>query len=87
LIYDVMLRLTPDAYTSDLERGWSAELADPAWMLGRQWQMGEHQGEDASSPTTVTFTPADDRHRPPGRSGRIRPADHPGPGDRGIGAV
>jgi hypothetical protein len=57
LIYDVLLRLTPDPYESDLARGWTAELADPAWMLGRQWQMGEHQGEDASSPVTVEITP------------------------------
>src|SRR5262249_7974512 len=25
----------------------------PAWFLGRQWQMGEHQAEDASSPVAV----------------------------------
>lgn len=53
MIYDVLLRLEPDPHQRDLARGWAAELADPAWLLGRQWQMGEHQGEDASSPVAV----------------------------------
>jgi hypothetical protein len=55
VIFDVMLRLEPDPHQRDLERGWAAELADPAWLLGRQWQMGEHAGEDSSSPMVVTF--------------------------------
>ena len=53
MIFDILLRLEPDPHQRDLARGWAAELADPAWMLGRQWQMGEHQGEDASSPVAV----------------------------------
>ena len=53
MIFDVLLRLEPDPHQRDLARGWAAELADPAWLLGRQWQMGEHQGEDASSPVAV----------------------------------
>jgi hypothetical protein len=56
VIFDVMLRLEPDPHQRDLARGWSAELADPAWFLGRQWQMGEHAGDDASSPVAVDFT-------------------------------
>lgn len=72
-----MLRLTPDPYTRDLERGWSAELADPAWMLGRQWQMGEHQGEDASSPTTVTFTPQTTAIAPPAGQDTFDPLTTP----------
>jgi hypothetical protein len=55
VIFDVMLRLEPDPHQRDLARGWAAELADPAWMLGRQWQLGEHAGEDASSPVAVEF--------------------------------
>lgn len=47
------LRLEPARPAGDPQRGFAAELADPAWMLGRQWQMGEHQGEDASSPLVV----------------------------------
>jgi hypothetical protein len=30
-----------------------AEIHDPAWLLGRQWQLGEHQGSDAAFPTLV----------------------------------
>lgn len=55
MIFDVMIRLEADPHQRDLARGWTAELADPAWMLGRQWQMGEHQAEDASSPVGVTI--------------------------------
>ena len=57
MIFDVLLRLEPDPHQRDLSRGWAAELADPVWFLGRQWQMGEHQGEDASSPVTVELAP------------------------------
>jgi hypothetical protein len=56
MIPDVMLRIEPDPHQRDRSRGWAAELADPMWLLGRQWQMGEHQGEDASSPVTVELT-------------------------------
>ncbi len=47
------LRLEPARPAGDSQRGFAAELADPAWMLGRQWQLGEHQGENASSPLSV----------------------------------
>jgi hypothetical protein len=53
VIFDVMARLEADPHQQNLARGWAAELADPLWLLGRQWQMGEHQGEDASSPVAV----------------------------------
>ncbi len=47
-------RLEPDTQTNildvDLADGVAARLADPLWMLGRQWQMGELTGEDAASP-------------------------------------
>jgi hypothetical protein len=49
----LFLRLEPGRPAGDNERGFAAELADPAWMLGRQWQLGEHQGENASSPLSV----------------------------------
>jgi hypothetical protein len=35
------------------DRGLQARLYDPAWMLGRQWQLGELGGEDAASPAWV----------------------------------
>src|SRR6478736_4406782 len=47
-------RLEPDTQTNvldvDLDEGVAAKLADPLWLLGRQWQMGELSGEDAGSP-------------------------------------
>src|SRR6476620_4880715 len=50
------LRLEPRRPAGDPQRGFAAELADPAWLLGRQWQLGEHQGENASSPIDVGMT-------------------------------
>ena len=32
------------------DRALRAELRDALWMLTRQWQMGEFQGDDAGSP-------------------------------------
>lgn len=50
-------RIEPDIQRSepslDLSDGLAAKLADPYWMLGRQWQMGELTGEDAASPVVA----------------------------------
>jgi hypothetical protein len=51
--YDHYLRMEPKQPNYDLDRGIQAEIGDPLWFLGRQWQMGEHQGEDAGSPVRV----------------------------------
>lgn len=37
----------------DVDEGLRARVADPVWFLARQWQLGELQGEDASSPVRV----------------------------------
>jgi len=58
---------------ADPEEGLRARIADPVWFLARQWQLGEHQGEDASSPVAVA---ADIRHRPVTYD-RARPALDP----------
>lgn len=54
-------RLEPTQPLGDMALGIAAQVADPAWLLGRQWQLGEHQGEDASSPVDfraeVSHTP------------------------------
>jgi hypothetical protein len=42
----------------DLDNGFAARLHDPAWFLARQWQMGEHQGENATTPVKVECTVA-----------------------------
>src|SRR5262245_52016853 len=48
-------RLEPHPHDRDLEQGFAAILRDPAWMLARQWQMGEHQAENASTPVRVEY--------------------------------
>jgi hypothetical protein len=42
-------RLEPHSRNSDLEDGIRATIHDPAWLLSRQWTLGEFEGEDASS--------------------------------------
>ena len=44
-------RLEGKTTTEDLEPGIQARIADPLWMLARQWQVGEFQGEDSATPT------------------------------------
>ena len=53
--YDLYRRLEPAQPFESLNRGFLAEVHDPVWFLGRQWQLGEHQGEDAASPVTVLY--------------------------------
>lgn len=43
-------RLEPHSREEDLEEGLQARVADPLWMLARQWQVGEFRGEDAATP-------------------------------------
>lgn len=49
------IRLEPHPNERNSEAGFAAAIHDPVWFLGRQWQMGEHQGENASSPTWVDY--------------------------------
>lgn len=56
LRYDLARRLEPARPTGNLDRGFRAEVADPAWFLAAQWFMGEHQGEDSASPVAVSVT-------------------------------
>jgi len=53
MTWEIDRRLEPVPPYGDVQRGFAAELADPLWMLGRQWQVGEHSGEDAGTPTIV----------------------------------
>jgi len=46
-------RLEPHTRDVDLEEGLSARIADPLFLLARQWQVGEFRGEDAASPIRV----------------------------------
>ncbi|MCC6804990.1 MAG: hypothetical protein IT319_19065, partial [Anaerolineae bacterium] len=53
--FDHYLRLEPDVSQRDFQSGIAAAIQDPLWFLCRQWQMGEHQGENASTPVRVTY--------------------------------
>ncbi|MGW1365122.1 hypothetical protein ACWCQP_48085 [Streptomyces chartreusis] len=62
--FDVARRLEPIRPVTDLDRGFRAEVADPVWFLARQWQLGEHQGEDTGSPTLVRHVTTHDAIEP-----------------------
>jgi hypothetical protein len=42
---------------TDTDEGLRARVADPVWFITRQWQLGELQGEDASTPVAVKSAP------------------------------
>ena len=46
-------RLEPNPRKPDFDRSLKAEVRDPLWMLTRQWQFGEFQGEDAATALTA----------------------------------
>ncbi len=46
-------RLEPRPRAVDLSEALAARAYDPAWLLARQWQLGEFQGEDAGAPAYV----------------------------------
>jgi len=51
--FTIWSRLEPLPTNADLRPGLQARIADPLWLLGRQWQFGELQAEDAGSPIEV----------------------------------
>lgn len=46
-------RLEPQSVSGDPAVGLMAQVWDPLWLLGRQWQLGELAGEDTGTPLTV----------------------------------
>jgi hypothetical protein len=48
-------RLETQPTSVSLKTGLQAPIADPLWMLARQWQFNEFQGEDAGTPLAVKF--------------------------------
>lgn len=59
-------RLEASPRSTDFDRSLKAEVRDALWMLTRQWQFGEFQGEDAASPVTAQIL---GEHRAPDRVG------------------
>lgn len=49
-------RLEFSTVGADLLEGQEARIADPLWLIGRQWQIGELTGDDAASPLFVEAT-------------------------------
>lgn len=49
------IRLEPLPRTTDLQIALEARIADPMWLLARQWQLGEFAGEDAGSPIVANL--------------------------------
>ena len=46
-------RIETSPISPQLDAGLSAPLADPLWLIGRQWQFNELQGEDAGTPIGI----------------------------------
>lgn len=46
-------RLEPRSLSGDPSPGLEARIADPLWMLARQWQTGEFRGEDCGRAVSV----------------------------------
>jgi hypothetical protein len=48
-------RVEPRSRADDFAESLKTAVADPLWMLGRQWQAGELKGEDAGTPVSVAL--------------------------------
>ena len=48
-------RLEPQTAADDIATGFAARVHDPLWLLARQWQVGEFQGEDAGTPIVARW--------------------------------
>jgi hypothetical protein len=57
--FELYHRLEPARPGEDLVAGLREEIHDPLWFLARQLLLGEHRGEDASSPVRVDFAVAE----------------------------
>lgn len=49
------MRLEPRVRNADMSTGLQARIYDPLWLLARQWQFGEFQGEDNGSPAAARW--------------------------------
>jgi len=49
------MRLEPVCRSPDMKAGLQAPVYDPLWLLARQWQLGEFQGEDSGSPARAQW--------------------------------
>jgi hypothetical protein len=49
------MRLEPRSRNAEMNTSLQARIYDPLWMLARQWQLGEFQGEDNGSPVIARW--------------------------------
>ena len=49
------IRLEPRSRDEDLQQSVRARIYDPLWLLARQWQIGEFQGEDTGTPVLARW--------------------------------
>jgi hypothetical protein len=49
------MRLEPRSRNAEMNTSLQARIYDPLWMLTRQWQLGEFQGEDNGSPVVARW--------------------------------
>ncbi len=49
------MRLEPRSRNAEMDTSLQARIYDPLWLLARQWQLGEFQGEDNGSPITARW--------------------------------
>lgn len=49
------MRLEPRSRNAEMDSSLQARIYDPLWLLARQWQLGEFQGEDNGSPVVASW--------------------------------
>lgn len=49
------MRLEPRSRSAEMNTSLQARVYDPLWLLARQWQLGEFQGEDNGSPVMARW--------------------------------
>lgn len=49
------MRLEPRSRNAEMDTSLQASIYDPLWLLARQWQLGEFQGEDNGSPVMARW--------------------------------
>ena len=49
------IRLEPRCRDDDMQQAVRARIYDPLWLLARQWQIGEFQGEDTGTPVLARW--------------------------------
>lgn len=73
-------RLEARPRADNFDRSLTAEIRDPLWMLTRQWQLGEFEGDDAGSPISAKLRMHTTRlteYQPAGHDGRALRDDVP----------